>query len=75
MGLIRPGETAAPSLTPALKASSTDTNIESNPVLVWAVVTQDAACRAGPGIVYEIVGFLAVGQSALAHGTDNEGAW
>ena len=36
---------------------------------------QDAACRAGPGIVYEILGFIAAGQSALTHGMDLEGKW
>jgi len=36
---------------------------------------QDAACRAGPGSVYEVLGYLAAGQSALTYGTDLEGEW
>lgn len=42
---------------------------------MWAKMMQDAACRAGPGTVYEILGYVAAGQSALTYGTDLEGDW
>ena len=68
-------ESTVPSLTPTVRISPTGTPGESNPGLNWAVVMQDAACRAGPGTVYEILGFISAGQSALTHGTDLEGNW
>ena len=46
-----------------------------NPRPIWAQMMQDAACRAGPGTVYEILGYVAAGQSALTYGTDLEGDW
>ena len=46
-----------------------------NPGPIWAQMMQDAACRAGPGTVYEILGYVAAGQSALTYRTDLEGDW
>ncbi len=68
-------ETTVPSVTPTARISPTGTPTASNPGLIWAVVMQDAACRAGPGTAYEILSILAAGQSALTHGTDLEGNW
>jgi len=72
---VLPSETAVPSLTPTTVVSPTNTPTVSNSRLIWAVVMQDAACRAGPGTVFEVLGFIAAGQSALTHGMDLEGEW
>ncbi len=41
--------------------------------LVTAIV--NANCRNGPGTVYDVVGFLPEGESAEAHGRDEQGTW
>jgi len=46
---------------------------QSRVPLVTAVT--DTSCRFGPGTVYEVVGYLLEGESAPAHGRDQEGVW
>ena len=46
---------------------------QSRVPLVTAVT--DTSCRFGPGTVYEVVGYLLEGESALVYGRDQEGLW
>ncbi len=46
---------------------------QSRVPLVTAVT--DTSCRFGPGTVYEVVGYLLEGESALVYGRDQEGVW
>jgi len=73
--LVIATETAVPSSTPTVVPSRTPEPTVGNAGPIWAQMMQDAACRAGPGTVYEILGYVAAGQSALTYGTDLEGDW
>ena len=72
---VIPTETAIPDLTPTGVPSRTPEPAVGNPGPIWALMMQDTACRAGPGTVYEILGYVAAGQSALTYGTDPERDW
>lgn len=60
--------TVTPSLTPTETVTPT-----LGPPMVTA--EQDANCRYGPGQVYEVIGYLLSGQSALIQGRNAETTW
>ncbi|MFQ5922898.1 MAG: SdrD B-like domain-containing protein [Anaerolineales bacterium] len=57
-----------------LSLPEAEPNVGQNRVPHVTAVT-DTNCRAGPGTVYEVVGYLLEGESALVHGRDEEGVW
>lgn len=53
--------------------TGTTTALPQGPVSL--TVQTDAVCRIGPGVNFDVVGYLTSGETALAHGRDQSGSW
>lgn len=75
--LIQPSATNTPpppthTHTPTETSTSTPTPTNAPPALV---VNEDAACRVGPGLIYDINAYLSEGAIPILLGQDHENAW
>ncbi len=68
---------AAGSPTPASPAASASPSSPSTPTLgpPMVLVLQQANCRAGPGLVYDVIGYLHPGDTSPIDGRNAESTW
>lgn len=67
--------TAAPAAATALPSSTSTSNLPPTLGLPMVLVLQQANCRAGPGLVYEIIGYLHPGDISPIDGRNAESSW
>jgi hypothetical protein len=69
------GPIGSPSPTRTRSPSATTPTATPTPAQLLLSVQEDAACRAGPGLGYDVLGYLTPGLVAWAHGRDAEASW
>jgi serine/threonine protein kinase len=67
-----PSNTPSPSPTTSPIPTTTPT---ATPVPVLLTIQTDAVCRLGPGVNYDVAGYLTSGQAILAHGRNAGSTW
>lgn len=67
----------SPTPSPSHTSSATPTTRPpiATPAPVSLTIQTDANCRAGPGVDYEVVGYLPAGQTFLARGRNADSSW
>lgn len=67
--------TPAPAAATALPSSTSTSSLPPTLGLPMVLVLQQANCRAGPGLVYEIIGYLHPGDISPIDGRNAESSW
>jgi serine/threonine protein kinase len=71
--ISEPTPTPSPSRTPSPTATATVPTATPAPVVL--TILTDAICRLGPGVNYDVAGYLTAGQVVTAHGRNATSTW